>query len=442
MKRYIILRVSLEPKLNRFMSSNKIDSLRSKLDELDEEIISIIAERRTVSRQIAAVKEAEHLPLRDITRERSILNQRASSAGKRGLNPLLVRRIFRDIVEESTRGVPLTNHTSSPKSESVNEETKGKSLYSLVKGYLNQGRENGTTEEAELFTELQKHGYLLASRSIKHDNTIVRVGDVQIGGDEFIVIAGPCAVESREQVHVCAEVSKHLGASLLRGGCFKSRTSPYSFQGLGYEGLEYLVSAGRKYKLPVVTEVLSPEDVEKVGLEADLLQIGARNMQNFPLLKEVGKSVRPVMLKRGMSSSIKEVLQAVEYILSHGNENVIICERGIRTFETSTRNTLDLSAVPVLKRESHLPVIVDPSHAAGQSDLVVPLALAAKAVGADGVMVEIHPEPSKALSDGPQALTFDAFEDLMRQLAVIPNRKEREGLLDVSRIATKASGAS
>jgi chorismate mutase/prephenate dehydratase len=239
---------------------------------------------------------------------------------------------------------------------------------------------------------------------------------VRLGGDDLVVIAGPCAVESVEQIMACAREVKEAGGHIRRGGCFKPRTSPYSFQGLGYEGLDMLVEAGRKYDLPVVTEVLSPHDVARVAETADILQIGARNMQNFTLLSEVGRVRRPVMLKRGMSSSLDELLQAAEYILSGGNQQVFLCERGIRTFETATRNTLDLSAVPVLRSRSHLPVIVDPSHAAGKRDLVPTLALASKTVGAHAIMVEIHPEPEKALSDGPQALLFPQFESLMQGL--------------------------
>ena len=203
---------------------------------------------------------------------------------------------------------------------------------------------------------------------------------------------------------------------MLRGGCFKPRTSPYSFQGLGFEGLEMLAEAGKEYDLPVVTEVLSPSDVEPVARYADVLQIGARNMQNFSLLSEVGRVNRPVLLKRGMMSTMEEFLNAAEYILDRGNHQVILCERGIRTFETATRNTLDLGSIPILKRLTHLPIMVDPSHAAGRRDLVIPLALAAHAVGPHGLVVEIHPEPEKALSDGPQALRFGDFADLMRKI--------------------------
>jgi chorismate mutase/prephenate dehydratase len=259
-------------------------------------------------------------------------------------------------------------------------------------------------------------GYRLASREYKTEDTIIDVRGVRLGGDEFVVIAGPCAVESLDQIMACARAVKEHGGHILRGGCFKPRTSPYSFQGLGYEGLDMLVEAGREYRLPVVTEVLSPEDVSRVADKADILQIGARNMQNFTLLSEVGRARRPVMLKRGMSSSLDELLQAAEYILAGGNQQVFLCERGIRTFETATRNTLDVSAIPVLRGRTHLPVIIDPSHAAGKRDLVPPLAVAGKSVGAHAVMIEIHPDPEKALSDGPQALLFPQFEALMQRL--------------------------
>ena len=258
--------------------------------------------------------------------------------------------------------------------------------------------------------------YKLASREFQGEDTAIRVNGVQVGGGTFTVIAGPCSVESEEQVVEAARIARRCGARLFRGGAFKPRTSPYSFQGLGLEGLQLLAEAGAEYGLPVVTEVLSPTDVEVVARHADILQIGARNMQNFSLLAEVGRCHRPVLLKRGMMSTIEEFLSAAEYILDRGNHQVILCERGIRTFETMTRNTLDLASVPVLKRLTHLPIVVDPSHAAGRSDLVVPLALAARGVGPHGLMVEIHPDPKKALSDGPQALAFPEFAALMRAL--------------------------
>jgi len=262
-----------------------------------------------------------------------------------------------------------------------------------------------------------KVSYKLASREYKGDDTIVKAGNVLIGGDDFVIIAGPCSVESQEQIMNCARETKENYAQILRGGCFKPRTSPYSFQGLGYEALQYLKDAGKAYDLPVITEVLTIDQVNRVAEHADILQIGARNMQNFALLSEVGKSFRPVLLKRGIMSSLDELLNAAEYILARGNRQVVLCERGIRTFETAMRSTLDLGAIPVLKERTHLPIIVDPSHAMGQRDKVIPLAKAAKAVGADGIMVEIHPEPDKAMSDGEQSLTFNQFKSLMANLA-------------------------
>jgi chorismate mutase/prephenate dehydratase len=258
--------------------------------------------------------------------------------------------------------------------------------------------------------------YRLASREYKNEDTIIKVKNVVIGGDNFVVIAGPCSVEGEEMIMKCALEAKESGAHILRGGCFKPRTSPYSFQGLGYEGLKLLEEAGKYYELPVITEVMDTDQVEEVAKHSDILQIGARNMQNFALLKEVGKTHKPVMLKRGLSASIDEWLNAAEYILSQGNRQVILCERGIRTFETATRNTLDLSAIPVLKELTHLPVIVDPSHAIGERNKVIPLAKAAKVVGAHGIMVEFHPDPPNALSDPDQALYFEQFESLMKDL--------------------------
>ncbi|TQV86756.1 3-deoxy-7-phosphoheptulonate synthase [Aliikangiella coralliicola] len=274
---------------------------------------------------------------------------------------------------------------------------------------------NQTEVTAENMGAARK-SYHLASRDHKSEDTIIEVKGVKIGGDEFTVIGGPCSVESPEQISACAKLANETGVSILRGGCFKPRTSPYSFQGLGFEGLELLQQAGSQFNLPVITEVMDTEDVRKVVERADMLQIGARNMQNFALLKAVGQVNRPVMLKRGLMASIEELLNAAEYILAQGNMQVFLCERGIRTFETATRNTLDLSAVPLLKQKTHLPIIVDPSHAVGKRELVLPMAKAAKAVGAHGVMVEFHPDPDNALSDGPQALPPTQFAQLMHEL--------------------------
>ncbi|HZX60244.1 MAG TPA: 3-deoxy-7-phosphoheptulonate synthase, partial [Candidatus Methylomirabilis sp.] len=255
--------------------------------------------------------------------------------------------------------------------------------------------------------------FKLASRDFRAEPSVVEVNGVAIGGARLAVVAGPCSVEGRQMLLETAQKVKAAGATLLRGGAFKPRTSPYAFQGLGEEALKYLAEVREITGLPVVTELMDPRDAELVMKYADMVQIGARNMQNFRLLKEVGIHRKPVLLKRGMSSTIKELLMSAEYIMSEGNYNIVLCERGIRTFEEYTRNTLDISAVPSLKQLTHLPVIVDPSHAAGKWDLVAPLTLAAVAVGADGVMVEVHPQPEVALSDGPQALIPDRFAALM-----------------------------
>ena len=258
--------------------------------------------------------------------------------------------------------------------------------------------------------------YKLVSREIHPHDTIVRLGHASIGGDQFAVIAGPCAVESYEQMRETAEAVKAAGATALRGGAFKPRTSPYSFQGLGAEGLKILETIGRELQIPVVTEVVDMADVEAVAQHADALQVGARNMQNFRLLQAVAKCGKPVVLKRGIAATIQDLLLAAEYILSGGNPDVILCERGIKTFETATRNTLDLNAVPYIKQRSHLPVIVDPSHGSGLRDLVAPMSRAAVGCGADGIMVEVHRDPAHALSDGQQSLHPAEFAKLMREL--------------------------
>jgi len=259
--------------------------------------------------------------------------------------------------------------------------------------------------------------YKLVSRDFHPEDTIVDVAGVRVGQScRPVVVAGPCAVESEEQIMKTAQFVKKAGADMLRGGAFKPRTGPHTFQGMREEGLKLLAKAGKESGLPVVTEVMSPDNVGLVAEYADLLQIGARNMQNFDLLREVGKISKPVLLKRGMSATIEEFLAAAEYILAEGNEKVILCERGIRTYETATRNTLDLAVVPLIKEMSHLPIMVDPSHATGKRSLVPPMTLAALVSGAHGVLVEVHPEPEKALSDGPQSLTFPGFEQLMAEV--------------------------
>ena len=263
--------------------------------------------------------------------------------------------------------------------------------------------------------------YKLASREFAADRTVVRVGGrdarAEFGGREISVIAGPCSVEGRDMLLSTAREVRQAGASMLRGGAFKPRTSPYAFQGLGEQALKLLVEVRAATGLPVVTEVMDTRQVDLVAEHADMLQVGARNMQNFSLLAELGRVRRPVLLKRGLSATVKELLMAAEYIMANGNHDVVLCERGIRTYETATRNTLDVGAIPVLKRESHLPVIVDPSHAGGDAELVAPLAFAAIAAGADGLIVEVHPDPERALSDGDQSLAPTAFASMMHSLA-------------------------
>jgi 3-deoxy-7-phosphoheptulonate synthase len=266
--------------------------------------------------------------------------------------------------------------------------------------------------------------YRLVDRAARPADTVVRVGDLLVGGDGFAVMAGPCSVESGEQIHATARFVRDHGGHVLRGGVFKPRTSPYAFQGLGWEGLDLLVEAGREAGLPVVTEVMAVDQVQRMAKAADILQVGARNMQNFDLLRELGKVDRPVLLKRGLSSTIEEWLAAAEYVVAQGNQQVILCERGIRTFESATRNTLDLSAVVVVRERSHLPVIVDPSHGTGYRPYVAPMAWAARAAGAHGLLVEVHPSPADALSDAEQSLSFDEFGALMRRLAAIPGPRE------------------
>jgi len=261
--------------------------------------------------------------------------------------------------------------------------------------------------------------YKLASREFKKTDTVVDVGPVKIGGNRIAVIAGPCAVESEEQIAETARIARESGAVMLRGGAFKPRTSPYSFQGLGEEGLKMLKAAGKAEGMPVVSEIVSSDFAERMAEYVDVFQIGTRNMQNFDLLKRVGAIAKPVILKRGLAATIEDWLMAAEYLLAHGTDDVILCERGIRTFETYTRNTLDISAIPVVRKLSHLPIIVDPSHATGIRDKVPPLALAAIAAGADGLLVEIHPRPEEAASDGPQSLYPEQFEKLMRDIEVL-----------------------
>ncbi|MGE4282372.1 MAG: 3-deoxy-7-phosphoheptulonate synthase [Clostridia bacterium] len=272
--------------------------------------------------------------------------------------------------------------------------------------------------------------FKLASKTFKPEASVVNVDGIEIGGKGIVMMAGPCAVESKEQLFEAAEAVKKSGGQFLRGGAYKPRTSPYSFQGLEEDGLKYMAEARERTGLKIITEVISQQSIHIAEKYVDMFQIGARNMQNFYLLREVGKTRKPVLLKRGLSATIEEWLNAAEYIMSEGNYNVVLCERGIRTFETATRNTLDISAIPVIKSKTHLPVIVDPSHATGKWEYVAPLSRAAIAAGADGLMVEVHPNPRCALSDGPQSLTPQNFHELCDSISKIASLLEREYIID------------
>ncbi len=261
--------------------------------------------------------------------------------------------------------------------------------------------------------------YKLASRNFKPGGTVVKVGGVAIGGEQVVVMAGPCSVESREQIDCVAEQVARAGARVIRGGAFKPRSSPYSFQGLGAEGLQMMRAAADRNGLLVVSEVMDQTQIPLVAGYSDILQVGARNMQNFNLLRELGKLRKPVMVKRGIAATIEELLLSAEYIMAGGNYDVILCERGIRTFETYTRNTMDISAIPVVQKLSHLPIVADPSHGTGRRDKVAPMARAAVAAGADGLLIEVHPDPDRALSDGAQSLRVEQFDELMNQLRII-----------------------
>ncbi|MDT3700069.1 MAG: 3-deoxy-7-phosphoheptulonate synthase [Thermincola sp.] len=282
-------------------------------------------------------------------------------------------------------------------------------------------------------------GYKLVSRKEKSEDTFISVGSAVIGGNLLTMIAGPCAIENREQYLQAAVQLKNIGVQMLRGGAFKPRTSPYAFQGLAEDGLEILAEAHRHTGLPVVTEVMDTRDVETVAKYADVLQVGSRNMQNFALLKEVGRVQKPVLLKRGLAATIEEWLMAAEYIMAEGNSQIIMCERGIRTFETHTRNTLDVSAIPAIKQLSHLPIIADPSHAAGKWNMVAPLAKAAVAAGADGLLIEVHPCPDEAMCDGGQSLTIRNFSELMREIAAIAQAVGKQCQLNDKHLVKKSA---
>jgi len=326
--------------------------------------------------------------------------------------------------------ISMKLHASSEEIAEVTERIKefGYKVHSIegeervVIGVVGVGDVTDCLESLEAMPQVEKAvrisaPYKFVSREFRGGKSVFRINGVDVGGDEFIVMAGPCSVENERQILETAHAVRAAGAKFLRGGAFKPRTSPYDFQGMEIEGLRLLSKAKKETGLGIITEVMSDRDVEAVAEHADILQIGARNMQNFALLKSLGKVDRPIMLKRGLSATIKELLMSAEYVVAHGNPNVLLCERGIRTFETVTRNTCDIAAIPVLNELSHLPVILDPSHATGKRSLVPPLCRAAVAIGADGLIVECHPHPEKAVSDGAQSLTLDQFAAMMRSLA-------------------------
>lgn len=318
-----------------------------------------------------------------------------------GSNELAVKQVMNQLAERGITGYPTTN-------QGRNVIALGQQLSLEVRTHLHTH-----CPALEKILDI-KTSYKLASLEYKATPTVVNVGGVRIGGDNFVVMAGPCTIESEEQLYKTAALVKQAGANILRGGAFKPRTSPYSFQGMGVDGLKLLQRVGRHYDLPTVTEVMEPAYVEAVAEYADILQIGARNMQNFPLLREVGQTRKPVLLKRGASATLEEWLMAAEYILAGGNDQVILCERGIKSFDPATRNCLDLGGVAAIMEKTHLPVIVDPSHATGKRSLVTPLGLAAAAMGASGLIVEVHPHPEHALCDGAQSLLPEQLTTLIR----------------------------
>ena len=411
-------------------TTTSIEDARDRIDDIDQRFVELLAERYAVVDDICKMKETTGETVKDHDREAQLLDHVSTIAEENDLAPALVRRLYDEILSHSVarqrerRGEEAPD-TEAPADEAGDAPTHNGTDVAAEASLSSNGTTNGTsggpaapppTSSAQSLPRPDAapddRPYHKVARDAADGDTVIEVGDARIGDDVPVLIAGPCSVESRDQILTAAEAVAEAGGHLLRGGCFKPRTSPYSFQGLGEEGLDLLAEAGAQFDLPVITEVLAPGDVAAVEARADVLQIGARNMQNFALLKAVGRADRPVMLKRGMMASIEEWLAAAEYIVAHGNPNVFLCERGIQTFEDATRYTLDLSSVPVAQERTHLPVVVDPSHAAGTRRWVPSLTRAALAVGADGVMVEAHPNPDEAHSDGPQSLHLDALASL------------------------------
>lgn len=350
------------------MSNQNLEELRSRVDRLNIQILDLINERTSVIHEISKVKDKQGVKRYDPIREREMLN----------------------FLKEYNEG-PLPNGV----------------LEEIFKGIFMSALE---------IQEDEQRNALLVSRKKKAEDTVIDINGTKVGNGEPSFIFGPCAVESYEQVTAVAKSIKEKGLTFLRGGAYKPRTSPYDFQGLGLEGLKILKRVADEQQLSVVTEIITPAHVEEALDYLDVIQIGARNMQNFELLKEAGRTDKPVLLKRGMSATLDEFMKAAEYIISQGNENIILCERGIRTYERATRNTLDISAVPILKQETHLPVVVDVTHSTGRRDILLPAAKAALAVGADGVMAEVHPDPAVALSDAAQQMDLDQFDEFYAEL--------------------------
>lgn len=350
------------------MNHHEMDELRSQVEEVNLKLLELINERASLVQEIAKVKQKQNMLRFDPVREREMLDH-------------------------------IVNNNTGP--------------------FINSTIEHIFKEIFKASLELQKDDHrkaLLVSRKKKADDTIVHINGTKVGNGDVQFVIGPCAVESYEQVAEVARAVKEKGITLLRGGAFKPRTSPYDFQGLGVEGLQILKQVADEYDLSVVSEIINPSHIEKAVDYIDVIQIGARNMQNFELLKAAGEVDKPVLLKRGLSATISEFINAAEYIMSRGNGNIILCERGIRTYETATRNTLDISAVPILKQETHLPVMVDVTHSTGRRDLLLPAAKAAIAIGADGVMAEVHPDPAVALSDSAQQMDIPMFDEFIKEL--------------------------
>ena len=422
-----------------------LGNLRERIDDIDTSLLDLLNQRALVVEEVGRIKKEHNLPIYQPHREEQVYAH-VTAQSKGPLPPEAIRQVFEGIVDQM-RKIQRTG-AERPKDgepmlvvmdQGVNEAQIEKTIGRLMEGGFDvhrstsavhtvlgavggkPGFDTGVFEVMEGVKEVHRLAspYKLANRAFRPQGTIVRAGEVEFGGNEVVVIAGPCSIESREQIEMAADIVADGGAKAIRGGAFKPRSSPYAFQGMGEEGLKLLRAAANRRGLIVVSEVMDATQIPLLCEYADILQIGARNMQNFNLLRELGKIRKPVMLKRGLSATIEELLLSAEYLLAGGNYEVILCERGIRTFETYTRNTFDVSAIPVVKKLSHLPIIGDPSHGTGRREHVAPMARAAVAAGADGVMMEVHHDPDHALSDGAQTLNPAQYMELMKQLRTI-----------------------